>query len=360
MRSLWIIVLVPLLCSCSCASRQSSRQLTELRPERGGYLHKLRRDSRALTPLVRSPWVRRFLDATRHLPKITPRRLYHDPERTQYFTEAEARRLPDPVRKKLRELKVDEEYYYSTRYGSPLAYARALDLAAGAGFSGLRGRKILDFGHGTIGHLRLMAMLGAQVTGVDVDPSLPKVYGQPGDQGTVRGPGDRVGSLQLVSGRFPAEESVRSAVGDGYDLFISKNTLKRGYIHPARPVIPPRRGIDLGVDDEAFVRAIFALLRPGGLAIIYNLHPAQSPPDKPYIPWADGKNPFARRLWQEAGFVLLVFDRDDTEFVRVMGRTMGWDRGEDAMDLQHDLFATYTVVRRPRSGPNSALRVSRN
>jgi SAM-dependent methyltransferase len=348
----WITLSAAMLCLCSCASRQSPEQPSGQRSKPAGYLHKLRGDARALRPLVRSPWVRRFLDSTEHLPAITPRRLYHDKKRTQYFTEAEARRLPAHERKKLRVLKVDEEYYYSTRYGSPLAYARALDLAAGAGFPGLRDREVLDFGHGTIGHLRLMAILGARVTGVDVDPSLPKVYGQPGDQGTVHGPGDRVGRLRLVSGRFPAEGSVRSAVGSGYDLFISKNTLKLGYIHPARPVIPPRKRIDLGVADATFVRAIFALLKPGGLAIIYNLHPAQSPPDKPYMPWADGKNPFARRLWQEAGFDLLVFDRDDTELARTMGRALGWDRGPEPMDLQHDLFATYTVARRPNSGRN--------
>jgi len=32
---------------------------------------------------------------------------------------------------------------------------------------------------------------------------------------------------------------------------------------------------------------------------------------------------------------------------RRMGKLLGWDRGEDAMDLQRDLFGTSSVFRRP-------------
>ena len=80
-----------------------------------------------------------------------------------------------------------------------------------------------------------------------------------------------------------------------YDLVLSKNTLKRGYIHPERPT-EDRKLIKLGVDDRAFVQAVYDMLEPGGLFLIYNLCPAQAPPDQPYIPWADGRCPFDRRL----------------------------------------------------------------
>jgi hypothetical protein len=154
------------------------------------------------------------------------------------------------------------------------------------------------------------------------------------------------GTLRTVDGRWPTDGSVRAAVGDGYDLFVAKNVLKRGYIHPARPV-SPKLTIKLGVDDEAFLRAVFALLEPGGRMMIYNLAPAPSPPDKPYVPWSDGHSPFARELFERVGFRVIAFDVDDTTAARAMARALGWDRGPDAMDLEHGLFALYTVVQRP-------------
>jgi SAM-dependent methyltransferase len=308
----------------------------------------LRQDARALLPMVRTPWVRRFLDTTPHLPAVRPRRVFHDAQRTRYYSQAAARRLPPAERQALKVLEVTEEYYYSTRYGTPLAYARALDLVGQAGFDLERGARILDFGHGTIGHLRLLAMLGAQAVGVDVDPSIPVVYGAPGDQGAIRGPNDTVGQLRLVSGQFPADPKTLSQIGQGYALFVAKNTLKRGYIHPARKIVPPRRAIDLGCDDATFVKALHATVAPGGYVMIYNLYPRQSPPDKPYIPWADGQTPFARQLFEEAGFEVLAYDRDDTTFARKMGHALGWDRGPDRMDLENDLFAIYTLLRRSR------------
>ena len=47
--------------------------------------------------------------------------------------------------------------YYTTKYGSPLAYSRPIDLLGQAGLQDVSGRKILDFGYGTVGHLRLLA-----------------------------------------------------------------------------------------------------------------------------------------------------------------------------------------------------------
>jgi hypothetical protein len=137
------------------------------------------------------------------------------------------------------------------------------------------------------------------------------------------------------------------------DVFISKNTLKNGYVHPD-PVrgkdVDPRRLIDLGVDDAAFCREVFALLKPGGLFMIYNICPAQAPPDRPYIPWADGRCPFARETLESAGFEVVAFDTNDDAAVREMAHALGWDKGEDGeawMDLEKDLFAWYTLARRP-------------
>jgi len=47
------------------------------------------------------------------------------------------------------------------------------------------GKRILDFGYGTVGHLRLLASLGADMVGVEVDPLLRALYSAPGDQGAI-------------------------------------------------------------------------------------------------------------------------------------------------------------------------------
>jgi len=107
--------------------------------------------------------------------------------------------------------------------------------------------------------------------------------------------------------------------------------------------VDPRRLVHLGVDDETFVKAMFAVLEPGGLAMIYNLHPPQAPEDQPYIPWADGRSPFTRELYETVGFEVLTFDVDDSAAARAMGKAFGWDA---QMDLEKDLFATYTLLRK--------------
>jgi len=135
-------------------------------------------------------------------------------------------------------------------------------------------------------------------------------------------------------------------VGDGYDLFISKNTLKRGYVHPEKPV-PPRSTIDLGVSDLEFAKLVAGMLKPGGLFYIYNLSPAPAPPDKPYLPMADGRCPFAKETLEAAGFEVLAYDVVDDDAARAMGKALGWDQDpQDPFDVEHDLFSHYTIARR--------------
>jgi SAM-dependent methyltransferase len=342
MGALTLAALVLLLAACVPSPRPELPA-----PPGESPVERLRREARALEPLVRSALGRAFLAETAALPRIAPRVVYHDPGRQRFYSETQARDLGDEERRGLERKTYDEEYYYYTRYGTPLAYARPLEVLAGAGATEVSGKRILDFGHGGIGQLRLLAGLGAEVTGVEVDPLLPVLYGGPADQGTVVGTRGQQGKLTLVNGRFPADLAVRRAVGGGYDLILSKNVLKRGYVHPAEPV-PERQRIRLGVPDEEFVRTLFAALFPGGRVLLYNLCPAPAPPGKPYIPWADGRSPFSREMWEATGFLVLAFDQDDTSQARALGRALGWDRGPDAMVLERDLFALYTLVERPR------------
>jgi hypothetical protein len=305
----------------------------------------LRQEAAALEPLVASKLASSLLKATADLPTIAPRTLFTDDARRTYFAAAETLSLGEEARGKLARFPVDESFYYTTKYGSPLAYARPLDLLGQAGVPEAAGLKVLDFGYGTIGHLRLLASLGADVTGVDVDPLFRALYSSPEDQGTIASRNGLRGRLRLIDGRFPADRSVKRAVGAGYDLILSKNTLKNGFVHPERPV-EKRRLLSLDVDDSTFVREFRDAVKPGGWVMIYNICPAPSPPDKPYKHWADGRCPFARSVWEAWGFQVFAFDKDDSEAIRSVAHALGWDRGEDAMDLKTDLFASYSLMRR--------------
>ncbi len=306
----------------------------------------IRTQAGQLEGLVTTDLARAFLKATSELPSIPSRVVMRDKTTRQYYSQQEAAALPEAARANLEEMELDESFYYNTRYGSPLAYARPLDVVAKAGFSSAAGRRILDFGYGGVGHLRLLASLGADAVGVEVDPLLKLLYGGPADQGSIAGAhGAPGGKLTLLHGQFPAEAPVKEAVGGNYDLFISKNVLKNGYIHPAEPV-DPKRLVHLGVDDEAFLRTVHDLLKPGGFALVYNLSPAPAPPGKPYIPWADGRSPFPKELWEKSGFQVLAFDQDDNVPARALGKALGWDQGNPPMDLEKNLFGHYTLARR--------------
>jgi hypothetical protein len=85
---------------------------------------------------------------------------------------------------------------------------------------------------------------------------------------------------------------------------------------------------------------------PGGLALLYNVCPKPAGPGEPYVPWADGRSPFTRAQWEAHGFEVLELDRDDSPAIRAVARALRWDQGEDAVDIDADTFATYTLARR--------------
>ncbi|MBI5169404.1 MAG: hypothetical protein HZA61_07955 [Candidatus Eisenbacteria bacterium] len=305
--------------------------------ETPSHLATLAEQARALQPLVRTTLARDFLAQVPKLPHVTPRTVWRDSARTRAWSATEAAALPDSVRAKLVPRTLDERFYYDTRYGSPLAYVRALELLGEHGLRAVRGKRVADFGCGALGQLRLLAESGAHTVGIDVDPLLSALYSEPGDLGAVG-----TGAVALATGQWPAEERMVREVGGGLDLFLSKNTLKNGYLHPAEKV-DPRMLVHLGVSDSAFVAALARDVRRGGLVMIYNLCPAPAAPGKPYIPWADGRCPFPRATWEAAGFRVLEFDRDDVPAARAMAHALGWDAGENGMKLESDLFATYSL-----------------
>lgn len=305
------------------------------------------KESVSLAPLVKTEVARRFLAAVPELPRLhAPRVAFVNRAARSALTPLAVAQLDDSARANFERREYGEDFYYYTRYGTPLAFVRPLDLVAQAGLSSLDKALIVDFGFGSIGQLRLMASLGAYVVGIEVDPLLEVVYDDPSDFGAipragVAGSGPE-GDLRLAFGSFPGDTMLTHALGSGYDVFFSKNTLKKGYIHPEREV-DPRLLVHLGVDDSTFVQTVYDLLKPGGFFMIYNLHPAEGLPDEPYKPWSDGRSPFAKELCERIGFEVLAFDRDDTEFARTMGTTLGW---AEQMDFEKDLFGTYTLLRK--------------
>jgi hypothetical protein len=215
-------------------------------PEPSGVAQ-IRRDAKVMAPHVTTDLARDFLRAGSALPEIHDRTLYQDVAKKTYLSEKAVQKLEAATRDRLKKIPVDETFYYNTRYGSPLAYARPLELLGRSGLHDLSGRKILD----------------------------------------------------------------------------------------------------LGMSDREVLKALFAALKPGGRLMIFNLGPAPNAPKEPYRPMADIRCPFPHDALEAAGFVVEAFNRDDTRAAREMGADLGWNKGEGAMDLEKDLFASYSLVRKP-------------
>lgn len=307
-------------------------------------------EAETLAPLVESAAARAFLAATRELPVVETRVVYRKPGAA--ISEAAWGKLTEEERAAYTPRPCTPEFYFYTGYGSPLVYARVVELMArhSAGGGGFSGKRVLDFGYGTIGHLRLMAQLGAETHGVEIEPLFEALYSDPLD---LRGATSEQ-AVFLHTGRWPADaELVQRVASRGtFDVITSKNTLKKGYVHPEPPAgktVDERQLVKLGVEDAAFLAAVRDALTPGGLFIIYNISPAQSPAEdvtKPYLPMADGRSPFSREQYEAAGFEVVKLDEDDQAWVLECWRALGYDRGKAKEEAAKDVFALYTVVRK--------------
>ena len=335
--------LVPFLVVPLCQSAPA--QAADAAARKPTPVETLRDEAERVAALVECKGTKAFLAATRALPEIGPRTVLYDSKTREAVSVAEHAALAPAEQARFQPTEYDGEFYYTTRYGTPVAYARALDvvgtLAGKPSADVLSGKRVLDFGYGGIGHLRLLASLGCDAVGIEVD-SLLHVYYGPADQGAIPGAsGGAPGKLTLVPGHWPGDPSVKAAVGGGYDLVLSKNVLKKGYVRPAQQV-DPRMLVDLGVPPPQFLEEVARALKPGGVFAIYNLCPA--PKKERYIPWAYGESPFTKEEFAAAGFELLAFDVDDRAEAQELGWALKWD--EQGQDVENDLFAWYTVARR--------------
>jgi len=288
----------------------------------------LRDGAATLTPLLHTALARQFLAACAALPSPPARVIFRNPNGGAFLGARAAASLPDSIRSRLEPDSLEQRYYYQTRYGTILNYARIFEILGDQGVASFEGRRILDFGYGRIGHLRALASLGADAVGVDIDPMLGALYSEPGDSGSVRGGNGRIGRVSPITGWFPGDSATRAAVGSGFDLVISKNTLKGGSSPEERA--RQRRVIDLGVSDATFVRAIADGMKPRGLFIMYTI---SSPRGNP-------RCPFAEQLLREAGFEILAYDRDDSPGARAMMTALDSEASNDPVT------ALYTVVRK--------------
>jgi len=304
---------------------------------------KLKADAVKLQPLIESELAKNFLAATAQLREPSARKVYRSSDKSRAISQREFETLSTEQQAEFTLRDCPPEFYYETAYGSPLVYARVLELAS-PHVALQPGMKTLDFGCGTIGQLQLLANCGFNAHGVDVEPVLGALYSEPGDTGAIGS-----GSVTLHIGQWPAEEKLREAAGTGFQLITSKNTLKSGYIHPNPPAgqtVDPNRMVHLGLSDEAFLKQIAAVLEPGGLFVIYNICPPQNPPDKPYIPWADGKSPFSPEAFKHAGFEVLAFDVEDQPWVLECFDKLGYGEGKPLEQLAKEYFCWYTIVRK--------------
>lgn len=289
-------------------------------------LPELRRLATRLEPALEAPWVKEWLKGVDQLQPVKPATWYCSKDK-QHCTPMDPKNPAFPPRV------ADDEFVYA-RITDPLGYGRPFEVLAAAGFDP-KGKKVLDFGYGNLGQLLMLAPLGVEVHGIEIDALLPLATGHL--VGRVGGKG----LLVLHHGFFASDARLVKEVGTGFDLFLSKNTLKRGYVHPAEPK-GAQGQIDLGLEDQQLLALVFSMLKPGGSFFIYNLAPAQG---RPYLPMADGRCPWSRELLQAAGFEVVAYDSDDSVKARQMGHLLEWDSGGE--DLKKTLFATYTLLRRP-------------
>ncbi|MEK6702395.1 MAG: hypothetical protein AABZ53_09040 [Planctomycetota bacterium] len=360
MFTAFLIAAAGLACTLQPPAAPAPPAAKEPEAKARSVVEKLQGEAKGLMPLVKSDLAKQFLAATKNLPDVKTRTVYRNKERGIAVNAAEYAKLAPEKQADLKPRECTPEFYYYTGYGSPLVYARVVDLMAQHGVKGLGDANVLDFGYGTVGHLRLLSQMEANASGVDVEPLFQALYSEAVDWTIpLRSPKGEtlIGlehTIQLHTGQWPANAQLVKQVASGgpFNVITSKNTLKAGYIHPKPPegkTVNEAQLVKLGVDDAAYLKAVHDSLKPGGLFIIYNICPAQSPEGdltKPYIPWADGKSPFTKDQFASAGLEVIAFDVDDQAWVLDCWKALGTDQGKPRDEVAKDLFAWYTIARR--------------
>lgn len=291
-------------------------------------LSEYRRLEKKVEPRITVPWIKKWAQQITKLQSVKTTTWWCTKDRQQCLNET-----PAPDAGVYDERKADDEYVFG-RIADPLGYVRAFEVLHENKFDPT-GKKVLDFGYGNVSQLVMLAHTGVEVHGVEVDALIPLTAKH------LTGKVGAKGSLTLHHGFFPADQRLVAEVGGGYALWLSKNTMKRGYVHPTSPP-GAKPQIELG-DDAKLLATIKGELAPGGLFFIYNIGPAQT---EPYKPMADGACPWTKEQLAAAGFEVLAHDVNDTAAMRAWAKTLEWNT--DWPDLETTLVATYTLARKPK------------
>jgi SAM-dependent methyltransferase len=330
-----------------------STTATTRQTQRSAYLASLNRDAQALRPQFQQAVALGFLDQAQALPNPLPRPIHAQQKTGQLITPEAWAQLPAADQAAYTLKDSSDELYYSTYYGNPLAYARAVEVLGANGLSTLTNKRVLDIGYGAIAAPRMMASVGAHVHAVDVDPSLTALYRDANDQGVIANAGSSVrGTLTLHEGVYASNPQVMKGLTidgargtaqptpatKGFDVIVSKNTMKRGFMKPA----PDKKAfVSFGVSDEVLLQTIHDSLAPGGLFLIYNVAGRLDAAR----PSTDGHSPFTAAQFAQAQLTVLALDQSDDDGLRALGRVLGWETPMG--DLNSNLFGLYTLLKRP-------------
>ncbi len=339
----FVLLVIAVLVHDSIAQEKSDRS----------FLDDLRANSQILADDSQVELVKNFLSAAKTLLPIEGRTIHFHPMQRKALTKKQFRDLSEAKRSGFVPKLVDNEMYFG-HYSTPLAWVRPFEILAENGIESVDSKQILDFGFGNVSQLRMLASMGAHVTGVEVASGIHQaMYSQESDQGVIAklpsGGIENDGSLKLAFGQWPADKKIVAEVGQNYDLIISKNVLKLGYIHPQQEV-SDRMRIDLGVTDERFLNELLKSLNPGGMVLVYNIHPMQSPDPKKYKSWAHGETPWAKDDVEKAGFEVVAWHVDDSFAIQSLGTKLGWrDSFNNQEDFEVGFRAMYTILKKPSS-----------
>jgi hypothetical protein len=308
----------------------------------------LRAEAARLLPHIRQPGAQRYLIATSYLPLHGDRQVWVERDGPRILAPEAHEALPEAQRSGFTPRTIDEHEYYYLGGVSPHAAARAIDIACehlGAGWDPLSGKRILVIEPTSIATPRLLASIGGDVVAVTSDPLFRTLYEPTGDTGVVPGiPAG--GEARMPDGRLTIVEGTWCPGGDGspagaaFDLIL----LVQG-LPGQRAARPGERTRD--VNQEVLAASAFRVLRPGGAWVTYTVRAGEgdAPPVQP-----------SREALEKAGFEILAYDREDDEMIRHVGRALRWDKGTRALNLDAELFAAYTVARRPVAMPKTGAR----
>jgi hypothetical protein len=195
--------------------------------------------------LVECKGTKSFLAATRALPEVGARSVLYDSKTREAVSPEEHARLAPEEQARFQATSFDPEFYYTTRYGTPIARARGRRRRAAASRRRTWPSEAHPrLGYGGIGHLRPLASLGCDVVGVEVDPLLRVYYGASDqlDPGRERWSRGRAEARARTLARRCSGEGRRRG---GLRPRASKNVPKKGYVRFAQKV-DPWMLVDLG------------------------------------------------------------------------------------------------------------------